>query len=164
MAKSDRRFNCWNSVQLVLKRGGVQSHGSTATLLLETFVEDSGRLTASKVVARGLCKEGEFWSWRKSMIEKGWLNWSEQQPDKGQYFPGKKLIPYINKEKLYSKEIATKDEVASRAEFQDLKERMNRIEEVVQELKEAVAPPDTDEKRAMRERAARKLETLAKAN
>jgi hypothetical protein len=170
MSKTDRRFLCWNSVQLVLKRASVPCHGKTATLLLETFIEDSGRLTASKVVSRGLCNEGEFSAWRKQLIEKGWLIWSETQSDKGQYFPGKKLMPYVNKEKISSRELVTKDEVlpkseaATKEEFQALKARMSRIEDVVQELKKAVEPPDTEEKRLARERATARLDQLAKAN
>jgi hypothetical protein len=41
---------------------------------------------------------------------------------------------------------------------------MSRIEDVVQELKKAVEPPDTEEKRLARERATARLDQLAKAN
>jgi hypothetical protein len=148
----------------------MKSYGALSSLILEAFLEDSGRITASKVVSRKLCNEGEFSVWRKQLIDKGWLVWSEVQTDKGQYFPGKKLMPYVNKEKISSKEIVTKDEVLSRSEaatkveLQDLRARMNRIEEVVQDLQKAVAPPDTEEKRLAREKAAARLEQLTKAN
>jgi hypothetical protein len=165
-----RSFSVYQALRKAFERSEVVQSGSAATLFLEAFLEDSGRLTASKVVSRGLCNEGEFSVWRKHLIEKGWLVWSETQSDKGQYFPGKKLIPYINKEKIISKEIVTRDEVLSKAEaatkdeLQDLKARMNRIEEVVQDLQKAVAPPDTEEKRIAREKAALRLEQLTKAN
>jgi hypothetical protein len=159
-----RKFKNWNALQLALKRAGVSSHGSIATLLLETFLEDNGRLQASKVVARGICEEGSFSNWRNDMIRIGWLVWSSNQADKGQYFAGKKLISYLNKEKFFSKEILTRDEAASKSEVEDLKERMNRIEDVVQDLKKAMEPPETDEKRKARERAAERLTLLAKTH
>lgn len=167
---ASRKFMTWNAAQLALRKQKVPAHGGTATLLLEAFLEDSGRLTASKVVTRGLCNEGEFSSWRKQLVDKGWLIWSETQNDKGQYYPGKKLMRYINKEKIISREVVTKDEVLSKAEaatkeeLQELKVRMSRIEEVVQELQQAVIPPDTEEKRLAREKAAARLGQLAKAN
>lgn len=170
MERVERKFSQYIAVSSALRRANVLNYGICATTLLEAFLEDSGRITASKVVSRGLCNEGEFSLWRKQLIEKGWLIWSETQTDKGQYFPGKKLMSYINKEKIFSKEIVTKDEVLSRAEaatkdeLQELKARMNRIEDVVHELKDAVTPPDSEEKRLARERAAARLEQLAKAN
>lgn len=160
----------YNALMLALRKSEVNSFGSTATFLLEAFLEDSGRISASKVVARGLCNEGEFSNWRKHLVDKGWLIWSETQSDKGQYYPGKKLIKYVNKEKMNSREIVTKDEVlskeeaATKEELRDIKARMSRIEEVVQELQDAVIPPDTEEKRLARERAAARLGQLAKAN
>lgn len=166
----DRRFKTYNAIEIALRKAKVIKPGAVATLILEAFLEDGGRLTASKAVSRGVCNEGEFSSWRKQLIENGWLIWSESQNDKGQYFPGKKMISYLNKEKIASKELVTKDEVlskhqaATKDELQELRARMNRIEDVVQELKEAVTPPDSEEKRLARERAAARLDQLTKAN
>jgi len=170
MKHQKRAFCVYQALRKALERSDVRQAGATSTLFLEAFLEDSGRLTASKVVSRGLCNEGEFSVWRKQLVDKGWLVWSEIQNDNGQYFPGKKLMPYINKEKIVSREIVTKDEVLSKSEaatkdeVQDLKARMNRIEEVVQQLQKAVLPPDTEEKRLARENAAALLAQLAKAN
>jgi hypothetical protein len=165
-----RAYVVYQSLRKALERSGVLGGGATATLLFETFLEDSGRLLASKVISRGLCVEGEFGKWRRELIDRGWLVWSETQPDKGCYAPGKKLIYYINKEKLSQKEIVTRDQVlmkeeaATRDEVQDLKARMNRIEEVVNQLQIAVLPPDTDDKRMLRIEAAKQLAVLAKVN
>lgn len=165
-----RKFNSWNALQLALKKSGVEKHGKCATILLEAFLEDSGRLLASKVSSRGLCLEGEFGKWRKDLIDRGWLVWSESQSDKGCYAPGKRLLYYINKEKLATKELITRDQIllkedaATRDEVQDLKARMNRIEEVVQQLQRAILPPDTEEKRLARIEAAEKLAFLSKVN
>jgi len=129
-----RKFVTWNAAQLALRKLAVSSHGATATLLLEAFLEDSGRLTASKVVSRGLCNEGEFSAWRKQLIDKGWLIWSETQSDKGQYFPGKKLMPYVNKEKISSRELVTRNEVlpreeaATRVELESVKRKLDATE------------------------------------
>ena len=165
-----RAYVVYQPLRKALERSGVSAGGATATLLFEIFLEDSGRLLASKVSSRGLCAEGEFGKWRKELIDKGWLVWSEKQEDKGFYTPGKKLLRYINKEKLASKELVTRDQVlmkedaATRDEVQDLKARMNRIEEVVQQLQRAVLPPDSEEKRIARVEAAEKLAFLSKVN
>lgn len=166
----DRKFRVYKSLSEALRRSKVPNYGATSTILLEAFLEESGRITASKAISRGVCNEGGFSVWRKQLIEKRWIIWTQNQEDKGLYLPGKKLINYLNKEKLYSKELVTKDEVlskrdaATKDELQDLKARMNRIESVVQELQKAVAPPDTEEKRNAREAAAKKLFELTKAN
>jgi hypothetical protein len=167
VAKKERKFVCYNALEVSIRRSGIFSPGAVTTIILEAFLEDSGRLVASKVVSRGVCKEGEFWAWRKMLIEKGWLIWNENQADKGQYFPGKKLFPYINKEKITRKELVTKDEVlpkaeaATKAELQDLKARMSKIESAVQELQETYIPPENEEKREKRKRIADKLHNLS---
>jgi hypothetical protein len=134
----NRKFVTWNAAQLALRKMGVPFHGAVATLLLEAFLEDSGRFMASTVYARGLCEEKQFRDWRKNLVDKGWLVWNESQVDKGVYFAGKKLIPYINKEKIAQKEIATRESVerlrsdldskidtkADRSEVIELKVRM----------------------------------------
>ena len=134
MDKADRKFTQYIAVSSALRRANVLNYGVCATTLLEAFLEDSGRITASKVVARKICNEGEFSMWRKQLIEKGWLIWNETQSDKGQYFPGKKLMSYINKEKIASKEIVTKDEVlpradaATRVELEAVKRKLDATE------------------------------------
>jgi hypothetical protein len=130
-----RKYSTYNALMLALRKGKVLSFGTTSTLLLETFLENDGRILASQVVARGLCEEGKFRDWRKELIEKGWLLWSESQDDRGQYFAGKRLIHYINKEKITSKEIVTKDEVlskneaATKVELEDVREKLAKTDE-----------------------------------
>jgi hypothetical protein len=136
----ERKFNQYIAVSSALRRAKVLNYGMCATTLLEAFIEDSGRLTSSKVVSRGLCNEGEFSSWRRQLIENGWLLWSETQSDKGQYFPGKKLMPYVNKEKISSREIVTKDEVlpradaATRVELEEVRVKLNAIEDSMKKI------------------------------
>lgn len=140
----DRKFRVYKALSEAIRRSKLPSYGAISTLILEAFLEDSGRLIASKVVSRGLCQEGEFSSWRKQLIDKGWLIWSEAQSDKGQYFPGKKLMPYINKEKLASKEIVTKDEVlskadaATRVELEVVKKKLDATEARVSTIEDSM--------------------------
>lgn len=111
-----RKFLTWNAIQLALKKSSFLNHGTIATILLETFLENEGRILSTQVVSRGICEEGKFREWRKELIDKEWIKWSETQMDKGQYYPGKKLMSYINKEKSAQKELVTKDEVLSKNE------------------------------------------------
>ena len=146
----DRKFSQYIAVSSALRRAGVSNYGMCSTTLLEAFLEDSGRITASKVVSRKLCNEGEFSVWRKQLIDKGWLIWSEVQTDKGQYFPGKKLMPYINKEKISSKEIVTKDEVlpkaeaATKVELEAVKSQLDAIEQSMKKVYDKLELGKTD--------------------
>lgn len=139
-ARKTRKFKTYNAVDCALRKQGFKKSGLIATLLLEAFLEDNGRLLASKVTVRGVCEEGKFRDWRKELIDKGWLIWSEKQDDKGQYYSGKRLIPYLNREKLSSKEVVTKEEVlskheaATKAELQEVKERLSKVECGVEEI------------------------------
>lgn len=164
MSDHKRTYGVYQPLRKALTRSGFAKAGALATLLLECFFEDDGRLQSTKVIAREICEDGKFSNWRDEMVKAGWISWSHSQLDKGKYHPGKRLIPYINKEKMTSRELATKDEVASKSELQDLKERMSRIEETVQELKKSMEPPETEEKRRTRERAADRLTLLTKTH
>jgi hypothetical protein len=130
-ASHSRKYGTYNALMLALRKCKVTSFGKVSTFLLESFLENNGRILASQVVARGICEDGKFRDWRKDLLEKGWLIWSESQDDKGQYFAGKRLVPYLNKEKLRSKEIVTKDEVlskhdaATKAELEEINEKLN---------------------------------------
>lgn len=170
----DRKFRVYKSLSEALRRANVPQYGAHATFILETFIENDGRMLASSVYSKGLCEENQFKEWRKNLIDKGWLVWCEAQADKGKYSPGKKLMPYINKEKLSSKEIATVDQIytldrkidskADRAEVNELRQQVNDLKEWVMELKAASEPPDTDEKRARREKATARLAAIAMRN
>ena len=136
--KNARKYCNYNALCLALRKKGFDSWGTLATLLLDTFIENEGRLLSNRVVSLELCPEGLFREWRKDLVEKGWLIWSEAQTDKGQYYPGKKLIIYINKEKIASKEMATKDEVPSKAEFNTLKEELGHTKMELTDTKNRV--------------------------
>lgn len=146
----DRKFMVYKSLAEALRRAKVVSSGTVATVLLECFVEDRGRLQALKVVSRGICEEGKFSHWRDEMVKNGWLAWNLNQVDKGQYSPGKRLISYLNKEKLATKEIATRDEiitrddVPSKEEFEVLKDKVSKIEASMKEIYESLELGEPD--------------------
>ncbi len=168
----------YNALMLALRRAKQPFFGAHATFFLEVFLENDGRILSSTVYARGLCEDGQFRDWRKSLIEKEWIIWSESQADKGIYFPGKKLIPYINKEKIFQKEIATRESVeklrsdldsridakADRSEVMELKERMSKFEEIARRLEAATGDPITTEKIADQKACAAEMKRLALAN
>lgn len=173
-----RKFLTYMPLTMALRKSGVKAPGKVATLLLEAFVLHDGRIIASHVYSKNICEEKQFREWRRELIEKSWLTWTEVQLDKGLYYPGKKLIPYINKEKAEIKIIATQDSVenlrvdlkrdidtkADKSELQDLKAKMNEIAEAVQNLQKASTPPDDDAKKKMREESTAKLVKLASVN
>lgn len=173
-----RKYSNYNRIQQVLARAKFQMSGVLATLLLETFIEHDGRLLASTAYARGLCEERQFREWRKNLIEKGWLVWNESQSDKGIYFPGKKLISYINKEKIAQKEIATRESVekvrsdlnsridtkADRSEVLELKARMAKFEDIARRLETATGDPITINKIADQKACAAEMKKLAQSN
>lgn len=137
---SVRKFHSYKALSESLRRAKIDKYGLVSTLLLEAFLENDGRVLAAQVVARGICDEGKFRDWRKELIDKEWLKWSEIQADKGQYFPGKKLITYINKEKISIKEIVTKDEVlskneaATKVEVQVLRNEIHQIKDSMEKI------------------------------
>lgn len=172
--KKERKFVSYNALYKSLGAAGVSKSGATATLLLELFLEDGGRLQASKVVSRGICEEGHFSEWRDGMVKAGWLVWSHTQADRGLYFAGKRLASYLNREKLKTQEIATKQDLAGKAdrdEVQELRamlneheERLAKIEDVSRRLQQAIEPPDTPEKSALRKECASALSKLTAKN
>ena len=178
MAAAIRSFKVYQAVRKALERQKIDKSGATATLILEAFMACDGRLLASTVYARKLCEEKQFREWRKNLIDKGWLLWSESQTDKGIYFPGKKLIPYINKEKIAQKEIATRESVekvkadfdskidtkADRSEVLELKARMAKFEEIAQRLETATGDPITIKKIADQKACAAEMKKLAQSN
>lgn len=163
--RKERKYKVYNALEIALRKHKTPHSGATATLLLECFLEDNGRLNASKVVARGICEEGKFTCWRDEMIKSGWLVWNQNQGDKGKYFSGKKLIPYLNKEKIATKELATrdeivtKDEVPSKEEFDDLKEKVAKIEASMREIYATLdlGEPDPPSYKKLMEKAVKTL-------
>ena len=140
----ERKFSQYIALSSALRRAKVPNYGAVSTLLLECFIEEMGRLSASKVVARGVCVEGKFTEWRDEMVRGGWLIWTQNQADKGKYFAGKRLSQYLNNEKYAAKELVSRDEVPSKEEFEALKDEVEKIKASMKEIYESLELGEPD--------------------
>lgn len=161
--KVRRKFNQGMALRMALQRQSVPNSGATATLLLETFIENDGRLLASSVYSRDLCQENQFREWRKMLIEKGWIVWSESQNDKGVYFAGKKLVPYINKERLSQKEVATRESVEKVRDDLTAQQKVDRSELEATKVELQKTKSKLDETSSKLEETNRVVAKIAKA-
>lgn len=154
---NDKYIN-WNKVKCALARAKIQSPGKAATLLLDTFLEQNARLRAAEVYKKDLCEEGKFYAWRKELCDKGWLVFELTNQGKvARYFPGKKLMKYINHEKSLRFETATTMDLAHMdAEIEAKyvsKESHEKLSEEVGKLRSAmdrvinILDPDTNERK-----------------
>ena len=81
----------WDRLRCALLRNKVLSPGKVSSVLLETFVEQNGKLRVSMCREKGLClKTGEFYEWRRVLKEKDWLAYEADEEGKLlRYFPGR---------------------------------------------------------------------------
>jgi hypothetical protein len=125
-AKPARKFKSYNSLITALRRGGIKNPGTTATLFLELFIENHGKLFAAQVSEYSLCQPGRFKEWRDDLVKKGWIAFDYREAqvrgDWERHSPGAKLLPFINKEKLARHELATRDELDILATKEELHE------------------------------------------
>jgi hypothetical protein len=185
--KKQRKFINYESLRMALTRSDIQDPGTTAHLLLELFLESGGKLYAQNVVNRCLCKGGKFKEWRDEMVKKGWLEFRYDDARKNnnfsQHYPGKKLLNYINKEKILTKELVTSDQIipkediatkadldrkADKSELEETRRqleathrKMQEIAAAVRELQEAMLPPDSPQKESVRKKSAQKIASLS---
>jgi len=175
MAKDTRlsKTEC-DSLRTMLARRGYNSTHVLSRLLLEAFLFDDGKFASESFILEGVCEPGRFSVLRKKLQTDGFIFFNEDTLRHSRYLPGKRIKPYLETLKL--KKFATVDQLqeldekiaskADKSELNELKARMNRIEEAVHELKEASEPPDTEEKIGRRKIATDRLAKLAlvKAN
>jgi len=147
--KIDRKYSVYNTMQAALRRAGFEKSGVLTTLLLETFLEYDGILTAKRVEDLGLCESEGFKAWREPLIKAGWLQYDHEfakATKKGSlHQPGRKLVRYVNKERANTQELASKRYVDKRVEQTD--ERLTALENLVDVIIEAFDPPGNEEKR-----------------
>lgn len=149
MAK--RRFVTYKILVDALKRDSIEKPGTTATLLLECFVNLDGEVKAKYVESKGLCLNGGFKNWRESLISKGWLNYLIGSYSK--HSPGAKLLKYVNKEKITTQELVTTKNLeehgkkfVKQEDFEAVKEEVAHLKKVVTQMIEEFDPPATTEK------------------
>ena len=142
----------YEALTKALKRNNFKSPGPIATFLLDTFLENRGRIVAGKVYELGLCSEKEFRDWRKKLCEEGWLGYIIENSNIT-YKPGKKLVKYINREKQSRLEIASVDDVraateplATKSDLEKANNRIDALEEGLHTIVNIIDPPSTDEK------------------
>lgn len=148
-------FKSYHGLLQALHRQKVMNPGIVATTLLEVFIHMNGDMKASFIQGKGLCEPGKFTEWRENLIKKGWLSYTIGAYSRHQ--PGPKLIKYINKEKSFSCELASipdvqnlvskaREEMATKEELAQVKERVSLLEEAVKNMIEEFDPPVTEEK------------------
>ena len=142
---TQKKYATHNALRMKLRQSEIKRDSKLATFLLDVFVEGSAKIRASEVYRLGLCDSDEknFKEWRKSLCDKGWLDFVIDNNRFVDYRPGKKLLKYINQEKIKTKEIATKDELnlfATKEEVHELKGAVDRILNIID-------PPDSLQKR-----------------
>ena len=91
-------YTQWDNLRKALKNSKIEPNGKIATILLDCFINLDGKLRVPLFREKGLCqKSGEFYEMRKKLKSKGWLEFDTDAGGKLiRYYPGKKLIKYIN--------------------------------------------------------------------
>lgn len=146
--KSTRKYGVYNALEIALRKTGFENSGSLTTLLLETFLEHDGLLTARKVKNAGLCEDEGFKAWRDPLIREGWLEYNHELAKvskKGSlHQAGKMLIPYLNREKVKSHSLVTENQLYR--SIAPLQARMDAMEDFLRGVIEDGDPPYTEEK------------------
>lgn len=136
---ANKKYSQWKALSCALARNRYANSYKLATLLLETFLENDGQITAQKAYDLGLCSKDEgFRDWRKKLCELSWLEFIIENNKSVTYKPGKKLLKYINREKQNRFELATKEDLklalaqkADRSEVEELRTTVDRILNII---------------------------------
>lgn len=102
-----RKYGCYKTLSQALSRDEITHPGKVATLLLDTFVLGDRKIYRKDLETRQILKETDsFKTWRSEICQKHWLVF-EHSDIQSTYAPGMKLIKFINREKMHSREIAS---------------------------------------------------------
>jgi len=151
-----------------------------ARLLLEAFIYEDGNINSEWFVREKVCSAGKFTKLRSRLISDDWIYFRE---DSKRYFAGSRLKPHLddlkgtiavtqaqfdrlNELKADRSELLILDEKkVDRAELElrlaETNSRINAIAVAVRELQDTMLPPDSLEKKSVRERSAKKIASLA---
>ena len=156
-----RAFKVYKTVESALRRDGFTRPGALATELLQMFLERDGEIRSTKFISKKICDDGEFSILRRKLIEKRWIIWSESQSYKARCYAGKRIIPFINREKIASEELVTKNDIIPKAvlesELQSTKAKLSDVERRLSKIEATIDrgitrfleknPPDTPSRR-----------------
>ena len=128
--KQNRKYDRYNALDIALRKTGIAFSGKVATLLLETFNENDGILTAAQPQEKGLCgeKKGDFGAWRQTLIDAGWIEWdyarAKASGDLSRHFPTEVFAKkYLNPDVAARYQIATTEQL-----YRGLAAKADRIE------------------------------------
>lgn len=160
--KTTRKYGVYNALEIALRKSGVIAPGKVASLLLDSFLQNEGVITKYNVEKAGLCETEGFKTWREPLIKAGWLQYDfayAKAIKKGSiHQPGKLLIPYLNKEKMKSKELATQDDIRrvdykiavneqqNEMKLESLRSELDGVKELVKMIISRLDDPYTEEK------------------
>lgn len=139
-------------------------------MLFDTFIKNNGYLSSKDYYDSKFEVPGKTYTdWIHELKEARVLvQYKTEGNSKGSDFirfsAGPLIVEYINAEKSKTREIAVVTDVPSKAEFEELKARMCKVEEAVQELHDASKPPDDSRKQEIRKNATERLAKLALVN
>lgn len=176
--RQKRKYDRYNALDIALRKSRIESSGKVAGLLLDTFTENAGILTAAQAQDRGLCgdKKGDFSSWRQSLIDAGWIEWdyarAKRTGDLSRHFPTEKLLKYLNADIIKRQQVATTEQLyqglaelaakADRIELETQRDKIGTLEAKVEALEQRLTAFEAREAHylsALRNAAALLLET-----
>lgn len=176
---AQKQYKNYIAMKCKLKRSSqlhscLKPYSALTTLLFDTFLKHNGYLSSKDYNSSRAKISGKNYSdWIHELKEAHILVQFKTEGSRGSDFirfsAGPLIVEYINAEKSKTREIAVVTDVPSKADFEtlkadaaELKARMCKVEEAVQDLKEASEPPDTEDKKVRRKVATDRLTKLAK--
>jgi hypothetical protein len=172
---AQKQYKNYIAMKCKLKRSSklhssLKPYSALTTLLFDTFLKNNGYISSK-----------DYNNSRAKIVGKNYSDWIHELKEahvlvqfktegnsKGSDFirfsAGPLIVEYINAEKSKTREIAVVTDVPSKAEFEELKARMCKVEEAVQDLHDASKPPDDKRKQEIRKNATERLAKLALVN
>lgn len=147
-----------------LKYEGYLDSGRLARVLLEGFVFDDGVFSADTFYQ--FIPKNTFSKLREKLKIDRFISFTDNSVLKRQYYPGHRIMPFVLQVKKDSFATITYVEERMAPVVDDvaaLTARISKIEATVEELRSAMEPPDTPEKRQIAKLAVQKLQKLTKA-
>lgn len=146
-----------------LKYEGYSDSGKLARVLLEGFVFDAGVFSADTFYQ--FIPKNTFSKLRDKLKRDRFIDFTDNSVLKRQYYPGHRILPFVSQVKKDSFATITYVEERMAPVVDDvaaLHARLTKIEATVEELRIAMEPPDTPEKRQTAKLAVQKLHKLTK--